>query len=315
MDESKKIAPKISSLRWKILRKSLLSNKNPHFNSGEKSEEIIENVSRKGKKGGFGIIPCNFRQKDNDFGDVGIKDVCVSYSLPTTSVVHDIFLYQRRDSGASISDFEVCNRYDIDNTGLVCPWPSEEILSYYCLSHVDMFRGKNVIELGAGYGLAGLVIATVSEASEIVISDGNPQVVDYIQKSTAANSGAFGDTTVEPKLLHWNQEEFGTLSHKFDIIVASDCTFFKECHKGLVQTIKSLLKDTSSSEAILLSPKRGDSLDKFLEEVQITGMHFSVSEKYDNRVWSRHQELMKGDQSWPNYEPNHCYPLLVKISR
>lgn len=43
-----------------------------------------------------------------------------------------------------------------------------------------MFRSKRVIELGSGYGLAGLVIATVSEASEVVISDGNPQVVDCI---------------------------------------------------------------------------------------------------------------------------------------
>ena len=42
------------------------------------------------------------------------------------------------------------------------------------------FRSKRVIELGAGYGLAGLVIAAVTEASEVVITDGNPQVVDCI---------------------------------------------------------------------------------------------------------------------------------------
>ena len=27
---------------------------------------------------------------------------------------------QRRDSCANINDFEICNKYDIDNTGLVC---------------------------------------------------------------------------------------------------------------------------------------------------------------------------------------------------
>ncbi|XP_074308585.1 calmodulin-lysine N-methyltransferase [Silene latifolia] len=301
--------PKVSTLRWKILRQSLLSSKlQPH--SDEKSQEIMDSVSRKGKKG-FGLIQCT--QKDYNF-DEGFNHLCVSYSLPTPAAPN-LLLFQRRDSCAIINDFEVCNKHDIDNTGLVCPWPSEEVLSYYCLSHADMFRCKNVIELGAGYGLAGLVIATVSEASEVVISDGNPQVVDYIQQSVAGNSGAFGATVVEPKLLHWNQEEFGTLSHKFDVIVASDCTFFKEVHKGLVQTLKSLLKDTCSSKAILFSPKRGDSLDKFLEEVQKSGLHFSVSEDYDDRVWERHQQFMKGDQSWPNYDPNHCYPLLIQISR
>lgn len=41
-------------------------------------------------------------------------------------------------------------------------------------------RSKKVIELGSGYGLAGLVIAMATEALEVVISDGNPQVVDCI---------------------------------------------------------------------------------------------------------------------------------------
>lgn len=43
-----------------------------------------------------------------------------------------------------------------------------------------LFRSKTVIELGSGYGLAGLVVAMATEASEVVISDGNPQVVDCI---------------------------------------------------------------------------------------------------------------------------------------
>lgn len=46
--------------------------------------------------------------------------------------------------------------------------------------HSTLFRSKTVIELGSGYGLAGLVVAMATEASEVVISDGNPQVVDCI---------------------------------------------------------------------------------------------------------------------------------------
>ncbi|KHN00469.1 Calmodulin-lysine N-methyltransferase [Glycine soja] len=87
---------------------------------------------------------------------------------------------QRVDNRADLSDFEICNRYNIDNTGLVCNWPSEDVLAHYCLSHADIFRSKKVIELGSGYGLAGFAIAAATEASEVVISDGNPQVVDLI---------------------------------------------------------------------------------------------------------------------------------------
>ncbi|XP_010679922.1 calmodulin-lysine N-methyltransferase isoform X2 [Beta vulgaris subsp. vulgaris] len=309
--------PKPSNLRWKILRQALLW-KTFADESQSQSQEIINHISRKGKENqSFNLIPCQLHPISSTNSDVeGLtRDVCYSYSLPTSNPTHNLLLFQRRDNCASISDFEICNKYDIDNTGLVCPWPSEEVLAYYCLSHADMFRSKSVIELGAGYGLAGLIIAATSEASEVMITDGNPQVVEYIQRSTAANPGAFGNTIVKPKLLHWNQEEIVTLSHKFDYLIASDCTFFKEFHKDLVRTVKLLLKESGPSEAIFFSPKRGDSLDKFLEEITEGGLRYCILEKYDERVWTRHEQFMKGDQSWPNYEADHCYPLLLKVSR
>lgn len=92
-------------------------------------------------------------------------------------------------------------------------------------------------------------------------------------------------------------------------------TFFKEFHGALVRTIKSLLKEEGPSEAMLFSPRRGDSLDKFLVEVKDSGLHFSTDEMYDAEVWKCHQGFIKGDDSWPNYEMDHCYPLLVRITR
>ncbi|KAI9085346.1 hypothetical protein K1719_032723 [Acacia pycnantha] len=61
-------------------------------------------------------------------------------------------------------------------------WPSEHVLAYYCLSHAELFRHKKVIELGSGYGLSAFVIVAVTEASEVVISYGNPQVVNFVDK-------------------------------------------------------------------------------------------------------------------------------------
>ncbi|GFY87904.1 S-adenosyl-L-methionine-dependent methyltransferases superfamily protein [Actinidia rufa] len=193
-------------------------------------------------------------------------------------------------------------------------WPTEDVLAYYCLSHAHIFRSKKVIELGSGYGVAGLVIAAVTEALEVVISDGNPQVVDYIQRNTSANSGAFGGTLVKPMILHWDQWEISDNSNTFDVIVASDCSFFKEFHKGLARTVKFLLKSKGPSEALFFSPKRGDSLDKFLVEIEKNGLHFSITEIYDTEVWKRHQGFICGNDDWPNYEKDHGYPLLVRIA-
>ena len=93
-----------------------------------------------------------------------------------------------------------------------------------------------------------------------------------------------------------------------------DSTFFKEFHNGLARIIRFLLKKVGSSEAIFLSPKRGNSLDKFLETIKQNGLCFSVTENYNAEVWKRHQAFMHGNDSWPSYDKDHCYPLLVRIT-
>ncbi|XP_070014405.1 calmodulin-lysine N-methyltransferase-like [Nicotiana sylvestris] len=463
-----------SSLRWKILSRSL--------HSDNESELGIKRISR----------------KENQLD--GSRDATLCYTLPVPNAP-TLILHQRVDSMAHLNDFEVCNRYDIDNTGLVCQWPSEDVLAHYCLSHESIFRQKRVIELGSGYGLAGLVVAMTMEALEVFISDGNPQVeyskryrcwgtrlvadefiradsvaedthphllddemhlldavlevvnehvvqdaplplpvvvptislpveivarllnvleivqpvatispskdlknfmdlkplefdttsfiplskLDYmrhhfeqlrqatmivteyeakfielaryahflvvdehkkvkqtvlfkLQKYTYVIFAVCqdwitvekllptepknckmiehsGSTEVKPLMLHWGQDQVSDISNRFNIIIASDCTFFKEFHAALVRTIKSLLKKEGPSEAILFCPNRGDSLDKFLLEVKNSGLHFQADEILDAEVWRRHQHFVDGDDSWPNYEMDHCYPLLIRIMR
>ncbi|KAI4327742.1 hypothetical protein L6164_020167 [Bauhinia variegata] len=309
----KKTDVKASALRWKILRHALLRHPSPST-PDEQTQMGIKHTSRRANHG-FNLIPSHLLdepQRENCFGS---RDARVCYTLPVHGAPQ-LFLSQRVDNHAPLRDFEICNRYNIDNTGLICNWPSEDVLAYYCLSHKDLFRSKKVIELGAGYGLAGFVIAAVTEASEVTISDGNPQVVNYIQNNIEINSGVFGDTMAKSMMLHWNQEEIFNIANTFDFIVASDCTFFKDFHKDFARIIKLLLSNAGSAEAILLSPKRGDSLDMFLEVVKENGLHFSVTENYDTEIWKRHERLMNGEDkdSWPNYEKDHCYPLLIRIT-
>lgn len=304
--------PKPSSLRWQILRRALLRRPS---NSDNPSEKVsLDKVSRR-TKSGFNLIPCHVVNDGNeDPESLARRDICFYYTLPLPNAPK-LCLRQRWEDCVDLNDFEVCNQYDIDNTGLVCQWPSEDVLAYYSMSRLDFFRNKRVIELGSGYGLAGFVIAMVTEALEVVISDGNPQVVDYIQHNINSNSAALGSTKVKSMILHWDQHEVSDIYGTFDIIVASDCTFFKKFHKGLARTIRCLLKEHGPSEAILFSPKRGDSLDKFLVEVEASGLHFTITETYDAEIWRRHKNISNGDHSWPNYESDHCYPLLISITR
>lgn len=129
------------------------------------------------------------------------------------------------------------------------------------------------------------------------------------------NAKTFGQTKVKPMTLHWDQEQASDMLNSFDIIVASDCTFFKQFHQSLAWTVKSLLKHSETSQAIFLSPRRGDSLNKFLETIKEYGLCYELIENYDPTVWNLHESYVAGDDtSWPNYNEEHCYPLLVRIT-
>ncbi|XP_077221293.1 S-adenosyl-L-methionine-dependent methyltransferases superfamily protein [Tasmannia lanceolata] len=319
MENTSRSLPSRASLRWAILRKSLLPLRGQPDNLYQMGMAYI---SRKTVHG-FNLIPCQLQNgqareelvaflevKDLD----GLRDAFLSYSLPIDRSPR-LLLIQRVENHVDLNDFEICKKYDVDNTGLVCHWPSEEVLAYFCLTHADMFRSKRILELGSGYGLAGLTIAAGTDAFEVVISDGNPQVVDYIQRNICANSGVFGDTKVESMTLHWNQEQESNILNTFDVIVASDCTFFKEFHEGLALTVKSLLKHSETSKALFFSPRRGNSLDRFLEKIKEIGLSYNVVENYDSKVWKLHTNfLTDDDSSWPNYDKDHCYPILVSIT-
>ncbi|CAM0872237.1 unnamed protein product [Alopecurus aequalis] len=318
-----------ASLRWKILRRALLARSSSGASEETSNDQQkigdTNKISRKASRG-FNLIEChavpvsqlNKSQGNslngNENGVECQKDVYVCYKLPCGGATELNVIYRREDS-LELNDIEASNRYNIDTTGLVCCWPSEEVLAFYCINHSDVFRSKRVLELGAGYGLAGLVIAASANANEVVISDGNPQVVGYIQKNISINAEAFDRTKIKSMTLHWDQEQPSDMLNSFDIIVASDCTFFKQFHQSLARAVKSLLKHSETSQAIFFSPKRGDSLNKFLEIIKEHGLCYELIENYDPTVWSLHKKYVAGDDgSWPNYNEEHCYPLLVRIT-
>ncbi|KAG8074236.1 hypothetical protein GUJ93_ZPchr0006g43565 [Zizania palustris] len=319
-----------ASLRWRILRRALVarsasSSLSPEETSHDQPDKSDSNkISRKTSRG-FDLIECHVlpisqltkSHGDSSNGNCNIvechNDVYVCYKLPCQGSPKLNLVYRSEDS-LELHDIEASNRYNVDTTGLVCCWPSEEILAYYCVNHSDMFRSKKVLELGSGYGLAGLAIAAGTDAGEVVISDGNPQVVGYIRNNISINTETFGQTKVKSMILHWDLEQAPEMISSFDIIVASDCTFFKQFHQSLAQVVKSLLKHSETSQAIFLGPKRGDSLSKFLEVIKKNGLSCELIENYDPTVWNLHKRFVSGDdRSWPNYDKEHCYPLLVRI--
>ncbi|KAK8446351.1 hypothetical protein SEVIR_9G475600v4 [Setaria viridis] len=279
-----------ASQRWSILRRSLLARSSSSLApEGTSSDQHIKdgtnNISRKASRG-FNLIECHslpISQLVKSLGnsingsenDLGCqKDVYVYYKLPCGGSSKLNLVYRREDS-LELNDMEASNRYNIDTTGLV-------------VGHQKR-------------SLPTTVLTT--------------QTCSDIQKNISINAETFGETKVKSMILHWDKEQASEILNTFDIIVASDCTFFKQFHESLARTVKSLLKHSATSQAIFLSPQRGDSLDKFLRIIKENGLNYELIENYDPTVWDLHKKYVAGDdRAWPNYDKEHCYPLLVRIS-
>lgn len=194
----------------------------------------------------------------------------------------------------------------VDATGLLRLYPSEEVLAAYMLVEAERFRGKAVIEIGAGFcGLAGLIFAKNApfEAPDVCLSDGSHEVLRLVEQHIAAN-GLQG--RVRSKFLMWDrtsdyageEERFG-----FDFVVLSDCLYLGSIHLDLLNAIYHLLKEEEGATCIIISPPRYKSMDAFLAKAAASG-RFSVSKSQGKLA--------------PLIAPLHCEPFapyLIELTR
>ncbi len=76
---------------------------------------------------------------------------------------------------------------DHDRTGLIL-WPiAEHLASFICEKGKEFFVGRQVLELGAGCGLLGLVASQFS--SKTILTDGNNTVLDILRRNAELSSG------------------------------------------------------------------------------------------------------------------------------
>lgn len=71
-------------------------------------------------------------------------------------------------------------------TGLIT-WQAGTALAEWACAHPHRFRAKSVLELGAGTGLTGFVIAKICQPEKIVLTDGNPIVLKLLEENFSAN--------------------------------------------------------------------------------------------------------------------------------
>ncbi|KAK5583500.1 hypothetical protein RB653_005096 [Dictyostelium firmibasis] len=178
------------------------------------------------------------------------------------------------------------------STGLL-PWPASRVLSLYISKYKEEFIGKDVVELGSGVGLCGLVSSKYTNFT--LFTDGDEKSLPLLRDNVQSNSNLFNNKInnnnnsnnnndrISIERLYWgnNQPTLDSFKEKysnkynFDIVIGSDLIYVDASIEPLFFTVDSILNTNKSGVG------KGTFYLSFLDRKNHFPILKSVSEKYN----------------------------------
>jgi len=164
------------------------------------------------------------------------------------------FEFQYKDSSIVISleGYKADSDESWQSTGLTL-WKASHILNDYLLKHASAWKGKNLLELGAGLGVCSIlvqrILVTSTSDSDIqstlCVTDGDTEALPVLRDNVQVNCPSQEQHSISCHQLLWGRETsdlFGQKHGSFDVIYASDIVYAPSILKPLWETIDVLLK-------------------------------------------------------------------------
>ncbi|DBA02854.1 TPA: hypothetical protein N0F65_006644 [Lagenidium giganteum] len=130
-------------------------------------------------------------------------------------------------------------------------WEAGWFLADYIVAFPEQFRGRVVLELGAGVGLTGLVLAKCrAHPARVVLSDYAPLVMQNLRYNIELNASDL-DCPVDAVTLDWEKwepEEDGDASMRPDILLAGDCVYDVAAFPALMTVLHAFLGNDAGEE-------------------------------------------------------------------
>lgn len=144
------------------------------------------------------------------------------------------------------------------------------------LDHVVPLTGVKdkiqVIELGAGVGLAGLILAKVISRAHVLLTD-VPEVEILVRKNAAANKLK----NVDFKVNDWSKPTPDSIvATKWDLILISECTYNEDSIPDLVSNIVKLMTRSPDATIIVATKQRHENERLFSN--LMAEKHFEIKE-------------------------------------
>ncbi len=147
----------------------------------------------------------------------------------------------------------------------VALWPAAIALAHEVASRGDAFRGRRVLELGAGTGLPGIVAA--SFGGQVVQTDRHELALSMCRRNGELN----GAQTIDYRLADWTTWSDAT---HYEWILGSDILYGETLHPYLRRIFESNL--APGGRILLADPYRAVSL-RLLEAIEENGWTISMT--------------------------------------
>jgi predicted nicotinamide N-methyase len=145
----------------------------------------------------------------------------------------------------------------LHSTGLTL-WRASELLCDYMVRTHTTVQQKNVLELGAGLGLCG-ILAHHLQAANAVLTDGDTDALKFMRANVATNCSNNGvdeatrtdDRTIQCRQLVWGdndrvddlKKQYTDDDQGFHLVFGSDIIYVEEILDPLFQSVDRLLAD------------------------------------------------------------------------
>ena len=155
-------------------------------------------------------------------------------------------------------------------------WNGANMMGWYMENVLGSraFKNANVLELGAGVGF-GSFIANALGAANVLITDGNEDVLKLARKNIEINVPPSQQKRISTKQLRWgtDEDEIPLLRTSWNYILASDVTYKKTAWASLIQTIATL-SDSNTITLLAMEPRNIGEVEGVLAEAESQGLQW-----------------------------------------
>jgi predicted nicotinamide N-methyase len=147
----------------------------------------------------------------------------------------------------------------------VALWPAAIALAHDIATRATEFRGRRVLELGAGIGLPGIVAASLQAS---VVQTDRQEIALHLCKLNGERNGSAG---IEHRLADWTAWDDPV---RYDWLIGSDILYADTLHPHLRRIFESNL--AAGGRVLLADPYRPDSIP-LLEGLEAGGWRIAHS--------------------------------------